>query len=82
MTQHSFENHPATWKAGLARRIITPEQPMYLSGFASRNRPSDGVLHDLWTKALAIEDENGTRTVLVCTDIIGLTSDFCDEVGC
>jgi hypothetical protein len=75
---HSTETH---WKAGLARRVITPQEPMLMAGYASRTEPFDDVLHDLWAKAVALEDENGTRVVLVCVDIIGLATKFCDEVG-
>ena len=62
----------ADYKAGVARVVITPGQSIYLSGYANRNRPSDGVIHDLWAKALAIEDAQGGRTLIVTTDIIGL----------
>ena len=62
----------AEFKAGVGRIVITPEKPIYLSGYASRTHPSDGVLHDLWAKALAIEDSQGSRVVIVSTDIIGL----------
>jgi hypothetical protein len=69
------------WKAGLSRRIITPQEPMLMAGYAGRDKPFESVLHDLWAKAVALEDENGTRVVLVCIDLIGLTTKFCDEIG-
>jgi len=37
-------------KAGVARVIITPEKPIYLSGYANRTHASEGKLHDLWAK--------------------------------
>ncbi len=37
-----------------------------------RNHPSEGVLHPLWAKALAIEDGRRNRVVIVTTDLIGL----------
>jgi hypothetical protein len=74
----STGNH---WKAGLARRAITPQEPMRMAGYAGRDKPFDSVLHDLWAKAVAFEDESGTRVVLVCVDLIGLTTKFCDEIG-
>jgi neutral ceramidase len=71
----------ADYKAGLARLIITPEQPMYLSGYASRTHPSEGKLHDLWAKALAIEDSKGARVVIVSTDLVGLPRAITDIVA-
>ena len=34
----------ADYKAGVSRRIITPDKPIYLSGYANRNRPSEGKI--------------------------------------
>ncbi len=71
----------ADYKAGVARAVITPDQPIYLSGYASRNRPSDGVIHDLWAKALAIEDARRGRVVIVTTDIIGFPRWLAEMIG-
>jgi len=60
------------WKAGVARVVITPEQNMWMAGFASRTHQSDGKLHDLWAKALALEDADGKKSVLVTLDLLGL----------
>jgi len=60
------------WRAGLARINITPELPIWLSGYASRNRPATDVLDDLWAKALVIEAANGKRALLVTMDLIGI----------
>src|SRR5512147_2052494 len=62
----------ADFKAGVARVDITPSTPIWLSGYASRKHPSEGVLHPLWAKALAIEDSKRNRVVIVTTDLIGL----------
>jgi len=64
--------HADGMKVGAGRCVITPEQPMWMSGYASRTEPSDGRLHDLWTKALVIEDETGARGVIITTDLVGL----------
>jgi neutral ceramidase len=44
------------WKAGVARVKITPEEHMWMAGYAFRNKPSEGKLTDLWAKALILED--------------------------
>ena len=45
----------AGWQAGTAKVAITPKQPLWMSGYASRTRPSEGAVHDLWAKALALK---------------------------
>ena len=59
------------FKAGFARVTITPERPIWLSGYASRTRPSEETLHDLHARAFALEDRRGTRVVLVSAEVIG-----------
>src|SRR5436309_5771651 len=71
----------ADYKAGVARVLITPEKPMYLSGYANRTHASEGKIHDLWAKALAIEDRKGGRVVILGTDLIGLPRGITDVVG-
>jgi len=61
------------WKAGIASTIITPEQSMWMAGYAARTKPSEGKVHDLYAKALALEDEQGTRLVIVTVDLLGIT---------
>ncbi|WP_338868899.1 neutral/alkaline non-lysosomal ceramidase N-terminal domain-containing protein [Spirosoma sp. SC4-14] len=68
------------WKAGVAKEIITPKEPQWLAGYASRTHPSDGKLHDLWAKALVLEDESGQRAVLVTTDMLGFPKDLSDPI--
>lgn len=60
------------WKAGVASVVITPEEPMWMAGYAARKGPSEGKVHDLWAKALALEDAQGARFVLVTVDLIGI----------
>jgi len=63
----------ATWQAGLASAVITPEKFIWMGGYAGRNRPAEGKQHDLFAKALALEDEEGTRLVIVTMDLIGVS---------
>jgi len=71
----------ADYKAGTGRIIITPEKPIYMSGYANRTHASEGVIHDLWAKALAIEDRKGARVAVVTTDLIGLPRGVADVVA-
>jgi neutral ceramidase len=51
---------------------VTPEQSMWMAGFGSRNRPSEGKAQDLFAKALALDDGTGHRLVIVTLDLIGM----------
>lgn len=68
------------WKAGVSRVIITPKQPMWMAGYANRDRPSEGKLVDLWAKALALEDENGKQAVIVTADLVGIPRKLSNQV--
>lgn len=68
------------WKAGVARVVISPKQSMWMAGYADRTGPSEGKLHDLWAKALALEGANGTQAVLVTTDLLGLPKHISDNI--
>lgn len=69
-----------TWKIGTARTVITPNEPTWMAGYSSRTSPSEGKLHDLWAKALLLEDARGNRSLLITMDILGVSKDFSDEV--
>ncbi len=69
------------YKAGVATKIITPGEPMWMAGYASRTKPAEGKQHDLFAKALFIEDAAGKRLVLVTTDLIGLPRTLSDEIA-
>src|SRR6478672_8067336 len=63
---------PHSWKAGAASVKITPEKSMWMAGYASRTKPSEGVELDLFAKALVLEDADGNRLALVTMDLIGI----------
>jgi hypothetical protein len=68
------------WRIGLAQVKITPQRPVFLAGYASRNKPFEKVETDLYAKALALEDRDGHRVVLVTTDLIGLPATIAEPV--
>ena len=67
------------WKAGVAKAVITPEKGVWLAGYGSKRAPN-GKLHDLWMKALALEDTAGRRVVLVTSDFQGVPKVMSDRV--
>ena len=60
------------WKAGAASVVITPERPLQMAGYGGRKEPAEGTEQDLFAKALAIEDRDGARVVIVTMDLIGV----------
>jgi len=68
------------WKAGISRAIITPGEPIWLAGYASRNHPSEGILADLWVKVLAIQDAKGKKAVLITSDLLGFPKKMSDRI--
>lgn len=68
------------WKAGVARVVITPDQPVWMAGYASRTRPAEGKLHDLWAKALFLEDARGNQSLLITMDLCCLSKPVADRV--
>ncbi len=70
----------AEWRVGLAQVKITPERPVFLVGYASRNKPFEKVEADLYAKALALEDRRGRRVVLVSSDLIGFPAAVAEPI--
>lgn len=77
---NAFAGQPSGWKAGISRAVITPVEPIWLAGYASRTHPSDGVLADLWVKVLAIEDAKGKKAVLITSDLLGFPKKMSDRI--
>ncbi|GAA4786445.1 neutral/alkaline non-lysosomal ceramidase N-terminal domain-containing protein [Olivibacter ginsenosidimutans] len=49
---------------------------MWMAGYATRNKPAEGTMHDLWAKAAAFQDASGKRWVCVSTDLLGIPRDL------
>lgn len=61
------------WLAGTATADITPSEPMRMAGYGSREEPAEGTLQDLHAKAVALEDETGTRFVAVGVELLAIS---------
>ncbi len=68
------------WKAGVARSDITPQDTLWLAGYAARTHPATGTLTRLWVKVLALEDSLGHRAVLVTSDLLGFPKAISDTI--
>jgi hypothetical protein len=70
----------STWKVGLAQAKITPQEAIWMAGYAARNRPAEGTIHELWVKVLAIEDTEGNRGVVVTSDVLGFPREVSEGI--
>ena len=72
----SLGDDPYPWKVGFASANITPTEPLRMAGYASQSReqPFEGIASELFAKAMAIEDAEGTRALVITTDLIGFTA--------
>ena len=64
------------WLAAAGAVIITPTEPLWMGGYAARDKPSDGKVHDLFAKVLVVEDLTGHRLVIVTADLLGITREL------
>jgi hypothetical protein len=51
-----------------------------MAGYASRRAPFEAVAQPLFAKAMAIEDTNGTRALLITADLLGFTSERSESI--
>lgn len=69
------------WKAGTGRVKITPDKPLWMTGYGARNHPAEGTAQDLWTKALAVSDPAGNRGVIITADLCMISREITEEVA-
>ena len=67
-------------KAGAAKISITPATPMWLNGYAGRETPATGSIHEIWAKALVIEENKNNKVIFVTTDLLGLSHEVVEEI--
>jgi neutral ceramidase len=70
----------AGWQVGVSKVDITPATPVPLAGYGGATRMSQQVLHPIWIKALAIKDDRGDVSVLVTSDLVGLSPTMVDII--
>lgn len=69
------------YQVGVSRADITPDGPIWMSGYGNRNKPSEGVDQQLSVKALAIQEGKGPPLLLITADIIGFPGSVSDEIA-
>ncbi len=55
-----------SWRVGIGRRVITPQNRVWLAGYVTKRVP-DGKIHDLWVKVLTLRAPDGKRVVMATT---------------
>ena len=68
------------WRVGVASIRITPENPLWMAGYANRDRPAEGTRHELFAKALALEDKDGRQALLITADIRNFPKNISDRI--
>jgi hypothetical protein len=68
------------WSAGVASVKITPEKPVPLAGYAARTKPFEKVDLDIYAKAVALQDGQGHRAVLIAADLCTIPTDVAEPV--
>ena len=68
-------------QVGVAEVDITPAYPIRLSGYGSRRTESDGIIQQIWAKALAIGSDSDGPVVLVTVENCGLPDELTEEVS-
>jgi hypothetical protein len=69
------------YRAGVGKVEITPKEPIRLAGYASRNKPSEGVDQPLYLKALALQDGEHPPLILITADIIGFPRSITEKIA-
>lgn len=69
----------ASFKSGVAIRVVTPDPLLPVSGGVGASKPAREKKGELTVRALALE-ENGVRVVFVGTDFLGFPGVLCDRV--
>lgn len=77
----SLGTHGGDWRAGAARADITPEGRLWQAGYAARTHASQGAIHRLWARCLALEDGSGRAAALVGTDLLGLPAEVSARIA-
>src|ERR1051326_9182646 len=71
----------AGWRAGAAVADITPQEPVWLAGYAARTRPSEAVRQPIHVKALALQDETSAVSIIVTIDLVGIRREMMEPIA-
>ena len=72
----AMEDVASDWRVAAGAVVITPDEDIWMGGYAARDEPADGKIHDLFAKVIVVEDRHGERLVIVTTDLLGITGEL------
>lgn len=68
-------NGQGGWNLGVSRVVITPPEPVWMAGYASRTKPAEGKASDLFVRGMALRDESGNTGLVLTLDLVGIDAD-------
>lgn len=77
--QTALHRMPRGIKGGCAKINITPHVAVWLSGYGSRNKPSEGISDELYAKALVLDDGQN-KIAIVSADLLWVPLEITAEV--
>ncbi len=72
ITNERINIKKATWQVGFGRRVITPQNDVWLAGYGTK-RPAENKIHDIWVKVMALKSPDGKHVVMATTDHMGMS---------
>jgi neutral ceramidase len=69
------------YKAGAASVCITPDEPLWLAGYAVRKAPANGKISELYASALVLEDGTGQQFVIASLEIVSVNSKIAEKIA-
>ncbi|MFN7874978.1 MAG: neutral/alkaline non-lysosomal ceramidase N-terminal domain-containing protein [Pirellula sp.] len=77
---YGLPSHAEEWNVGASRIDVTPTEPVRLSGYAARVKPSEGVDSSLFVRSLYLEHKKGEPLLIVSMDAIGISASMTEEI--
>jgi len=68
------------WLVGTSKADITPNNSIWMAGYASRTKPSEGVAQKLYSRVIALQDQKGHRLVIIGSDILGMPATLVETI--
>jgi hypothetical protein len=74
------ETQSAMYSVGVSKIDVTPDYPIRLTGYASRQKESEGVTQRLYARALAFGGDSEKPAILVTVENCGIPAAIRDQV--
>ncbi|MFO0942591.1 MAG: neutral/alkaline non-lysosomal ceramidase N-terminal domain-containing protein [Pirellulales bacterium] len=71
----------SSFQFGMAQADITPNYPILLNGFLSRQQEAPGTRQKIWAKAISLRASNGKPIVLLTVDTLGIPAEIRSKVA-